>query len=75
MAVRTITEEEAEKVINKVFKRCYNDLEPFGRRIRTASDAKLALAESRLFGYKVNVTNEAQKESQPHRDHQFFPSD
>ena len=30
--------EEAEKIVDRVFDKCYNDLEPIGRRIRLNSD-------------------------------------
>ena len=63
VAVRTVTQEQAMVVVDKVFDRCYNDLEPFGRRIRSQSDAKLALAESHLYGYKVHGPEEKEKKS------------
>merc|ERR1711860_75707 len=34
MLVRNVTEQEANDVVDKVFNKCYNDLEPFGRRLR-----------------------------------------
>ena len=52
LAVRPVSLEEAEAVVNKVFKRCYNDTEPIGRRVRPkSSDADLAYAEAFLLGY------------------------
>ncbi|XP_045159812.1 mitochondrial inner membrane protease ATP23 homolog [Mercenaria mercenaria] len=52
LLVRNITPEEADKVIDKVFSRCYNDLEPFGRRLRLwARDEERSLSEGILYGY------------------------
>ncbi|OAF68569.1 hypothetical protein A3Q56_03675 [Intoshia linei] len=34
LAVRKIRQDEAEKVVDSVFNRCYNDLEPYGRIIK-----------------------------------------
>ena len=48
MAVRDISREEADKVIDKVFDRCYKDFEPFGRRIRSLGDAKIALIDGQV---------------------------
>ncbi|XP_044751201.1 mitochondrial inner membrane protease ATP23 homolog [Coccinella septempunctata] len=56
MAVRDVTEEEAMKAINKVFTKCYNDLEPFGRRIRRNSeDIYKVYAEGIYYGYEFEV--------------------
>lgn len=52
LAVREVSLEEAEAAVNKVFKRCYNDTEPIGRRMRPRSmDADLAYSEAFLLGY------------------------
>ena len=52
LMVRDVTNEDAIKVVNKVFTKCYNDLEPIGRVPRRNSrDAEKALAESYLYGY------------------------
>lgn len=52
MAVRTVTEEAARAAVNRVFSRCYNDLEPIGRRIRRKSlDMEKAFMEAPLYGY------------------------
>ncbi|XP_063241770.1 mitochondrial inner membrane protease ATP23 homolog [Bacillus rossius redtenbacheri] len=52
MAVRKVTEEEARAAVDRVFPRCYDDLEPIGRRIRRNSlDMHQAYLESSLHGY------------------------
>ena len=52
MLVRDIKQEEAKKVVNKVFERCYKDLEPFGRIARSRSnDPYRFLAEGSMYGY------------------------
>ncbi|XP_068210608.1 mitochondrial inner membrane protease ATP23 homolog [Palaemon carinicauda] len=52
MAVRRVTEAEALNVVDKVFDRCYNDLEPIGRRIRRNShDMHKAYMERFSYGY------------------------
>lgn len=38
LAVRDVSQEEALEAVNSVFDKCYNDLEPVGRRIRRNSD-------------------------------------
>ncbi|KAF5304087.1 hypothetical protein FQA39_LY01872, partial [Lamprigera yunnana] len=38
VAVRSISREDAINAIERVFPRCYNDLEPIGRRLRRNSD-------------------------------------
>ena len=51
-AVRRVTEEEAREVVDKVFDKCYKDLEPVGRRIRRNSlDMHKAYLERFAFGY------------------------
>lgn len=49
--VRNITEEEALEVVDSVFDKCYNDLEPFGRRIFNKADCERAYKDRTRFGY------------------------
>lgn len=52
LAVRNVTEEVAQAAVNRVFSRCYADLEPIGRRIRRNSlDMHKAYLEAPLYGY------------------------
>lgn len=52
MAVHKVSAEVAEAAIERVFAKCYNDLEPVGRRIRRNSeDMPKAYAEAYLYGY------------------------
>lgn len=52
LSVRRVTKEEAIAVIEKVFPKCYADLEPVGRRIRRKScDPDKAYNEGHYFGY------------------------
>jgi len=52
LAVKDISSEEAEKAVDSVFEKCYNDLEPIGRRIRRNSDhMEKAYYERRYYGY------------------------
>ncbi|XP_050446850.1 mitochondrial inner membrane protease ATP23 homolog [Cataglyphis hispanica] len=52
MAVHEVTAEIANAAIERVFTKCYNDLEPVGRRIRRNSDdMPRAYAEAHLYGY------------------------
>ncbi|KAK7062930.1 Mitochondrial inner membrane protease ATP23 [Halocaridina rubra] len=52
VAVRQISEEEARKIVDKVFDKCYGDLEPIGRRIRRNSlDMQKAYMERFVYGY------------------------
>jgi inner membrane protease ATP23 len=52
LAVRAVTREEATAAVNKVFSKCYADLEPIGRRIkRNSTDTDKAYAESYMYGY------------------------
>lgn len=52
LAVRNVTEEEARAAVNRVFSRCYADLEPIGRRIRRNSlDMHKAYLEAPFYGY------------------------
>lgn len=56
LAVRSnISKLEAIDAIERVFSRCYNDLEPIGRRIRRNSvDMYKAYEEAPFFGYDCN---------------------
>ena len=50
--VRNISIDEAEEVVNKVFYKCYNDTEPFGRiPRRNSSDPQRMLNEGQYYGY------------------------
>ncbi|ENN73132.1 hypothetical protein HUJ04_008723 [Dendroctonus ponderosae] len=52
MAARNITTDQAVDAIERVFTKCYNDLEPIGRRIRRNSlDMHRAFEEGFYFGY------------------------
>lgn len=52
IAVHKVSDEVAEAAINRVFTKCYNDLEPVGRRIRrNSTDMPKAYAEAHLYGY------------------------
>ncbi len=50
--VRNLTEQEAFKIIDLVFNKCYSDLEPFGRRITRENDCKRAYDDRKKFGYE-----------------------
>lgn len=51
-AVRDITREEADAAVDRVFEKCYNDMEPLGRRIRPKQrSSDLAYSEAYLLGY------------------------
>ena len=53
LAVRKVTAEEALAAVNRVFDKCYKDLEPIGRRVRRNSyDIHNAYVEAPLYGYK-----------------------
>lgn len=44
--------DEGMRIVDKVFDRCYNDLEPFGRRIRLNSRHKKWIYRERFhYGY------------------------
>jgi inner membrane protease ATP23 len=44
---------EAWKVVDSVFDKCYNDLEPIGRRVRRNSyDRERAYRERYFYGYE-----------------------
>lgn len=52
LAARGVTIEEATAAVERVFNKCYNDMEPIGRRIkRGTDDMDKALYEAPLFGY------------------------
>ncbi|KYN04546.1 Mitochondrial inner membrane protease ATP23 like protein [Cyphomyrmex costatus] len=54
MGVHKVSKEVADAAIERVFKKCYNDLEPIGRRIRRNSfDMPRAHAEAHLYGYDM----------------------
>lgn len=54
LAVRQIGKEEAIPIIDKVFPKCYADLEPIGRRPkRNSRDMHRAYVEGILFGYEL----------------------
>ncbi|CAH0748362.1 unnamed protein product [Diatraea saccharalis] len=53
LAVRQIGKEEAVDIIEKVFPKCYADLEPIGRRIRRNSDDMMRIfKEASYYGYE-----------------------
>ena len=43
--------ETALEAVDRVFDRCYDDVEPYGRRSRSKTDIKMAHDELYLFGY------------------------
>lgn len=52
LAVRKVSEAEARAAVERVFTKCYNDLEPIGRRIRRNSlDMHKAYLEAPMYGY------------------------
>lgn len=54
LAVRKISLDEGIEVVERVFPKCYADLEPIGRRIRRNSpDMHRAYAEAPYYGYDV----------------------
>jgi inner membrane protease ATP23 len=55
LAVRKVTAEEGLAAIERVFPKCYNDLEPIGRRIRrNSTDAQRAYLDASYHGYAVD---------------------
>ena len=50
--VRNISREEAFKAVDSVFKKCYNDLEPFGRRALNKEDCEVAYKDRKVFGFE-----------------------
>jgi len=54
LAVRKMPLDDAIEVIERVFPKCYNDLEPVGRRIRrNSTDMHKAYLEGPYYGYDV----------------------
>ncbi|XP_055681733.1 mitochondrial inner membrane protease ATP23 homolog [Lutzomyia longipalpis] len=54
LAVRNVSKDEAIEAIERVFPKCYADLEPIGRRIRRNSrDMHNAFIEGPMYGYDV----------------------
>ncbi|KAG4078009.1 hypothetical protein HA402_002060 [Bradysia odoriphaga] len=54
LAVRKVTQNEAVDAIERVFPKCYADLEPIGRRIRrNSTDMQRAFSEGPMYGYDV----------------------
>lgn len=52
VAVRNVSLEEASQAVDRVFSKCYADLEPIGRRVKGGSgDSSRAYAEGFLYGY------------------------
>lgn len=50
-AARNVSYEEAEAAVQKVFKKCYNDLEPIGRQLKgSPKQGELAHSEAFLLG-------------------------
>lgn len=54
LAVRPdLSKEEARAAVDKVFTKCYNDLEPIGRRVRrNSTDMIRAYSERGNYGYE-----------------------
>ncbi|KAH8282072.1 hypothetical protein KR054_005304 [Drosophila jambulina] len=54
LAVRNISKEDAIAAVERVFPKCYADLEPIGRRIRrNSTDQQKAYMEGPMYGYDV----------------------
>lgn len=54
LAVRRVTPEEGIQAIERVFPKCYKDLEPIGRRLRrNSTDMHKAYLEAPYYGYDV----------------------
>lgn len=54
LAVRKVTRQEAIDAVERVFPKCYADLEPIGRRIRrNSTDMQRAYMEGPMYGYAV----------------------
>ncbi|CAL7950167.1 unnamed protein product [Xylocopa violacea] len=52
MAIKNVSKDKATEAVQRVFTKCYNDLEPVGRRIRRKSmDMQKAYLEAPLYGY------------------------
>ncbi|XP_018322804.1 mitochondrial inner membrane protease ATP23 homolog [Agrilus planipennis] len=56
LAVRNVSKNDAIDAIERVFSKCYNDLEPIGRRIRRNSeDIFKAFKEAPYYGYDTDL--------------------
>lgn len=54
LAVRNVTRDQAIDAVERVFPKCYADLEPIGRRVRRNSrDMDKAYMEGPMYGYDV----------------------
>lgn len=54
MAVKDISKAEVDAAMDRVFIKCYNDLEPLGRRLRrNSTDTHRIYRDRYLFGYGV----------------------
>ncbi|XP_033236047.1 mitochondrial inner membrane protease ATP23 homolog [Drosophila pseudoobscura] len=54
LAVRNISKSDAIAAVERVFPKCYADLEPIGRRIRrNSTDQQKAYMEGPMYGYDV----------------------
>jgi len=54
LAVRNISKADAVAAVERVFPKCYADLEPIGRRIRrNSTDQQKAYMEAPMYGYDV----------------------
>lgn len=42
----------AEMAVNKVFCKCYNDMEPIGRRLQNSDEFEMPYRERYLLGYE-----------------------
>ncbi|XP_064473963.1 mitochondrial inner membrane protease ATP23 homolog [Ornithodoros turicata] len=52
MAVKDVSQEVARAAVDRVFDKCYNDLEPLGRRLRrNSADMEKAYRERYHYGY------------------------
>ena len=51
MVVTKKSRDEALKIVDSVFEKCYNDLEPYGRKILTESDYKRAYEDNKQVDY------------------------
>jgi inner membrane protease ATP23 len=47
-----VEEKLAREAVQKIFPKCYQDLEPIGRRVRHNNDMKSAEKEKYMFGYE-----------------------
>ena len=50
-----VKEDVAKAAVSKVFDKCYNDLEPIGRRAMNGDDISRANSEKFLFGYYLKL--------------------